>query len=361
MAFNVIHTCLPSAHVHMVSDINSIAACNFPSLPDWVSARHCYDTPPKATVHQAIELAQLARGAAALLAVGSGTINDLCKYAAHLLHVPYAVVATAPSMNGYVSPNASLIMGQHKQSVEASAPVAVFYDDNVLSHAPPRLVHAGIGDTLCYSTVKADLMLAHHLINAEPYDTLRHAMEKDEAQLHYALKEGGDVTLALMQALLSSGRAMAIAQSSAPASQGEHMIAHYLEMISPDISHYYHGEIIAVTTMMMAKLWQKAQEMTGQLIKRKMFPFAALENRFGQAQTHQWQKAYEEKWSYILPSATFPDMSEYIPDVAMLEHFLTQAGCPIVPSDIGIDDNMMNEAVTYAAFTRNRFTLLDVI
>ena len=35
----------------------------------------------------------------AIIAVGSGTINDLCKYAASLLHKPYAVFGTAPSID----------------------------------------------------------------------------------------------------------------------------------------------------------------------------------------------------------------------------------------------------------------------
>ena len=36
-----------------------------------------------------------------LIAVGAGSINDICKYAAAQDNKPYAVFATAPSMNGY--------------------------------------------------------------------------------------------------------------------------------------------------------------------------------------------------------------------------------------------------------------------
>ena len=38
-----------------------------------------------------------------ILAVGSGTINDSCRLASFRLHLPYAIVATAPSMDGYAS------------------------------------------------------------------------------------------------------------------------------------------------------------------------------------------------------------------------------------------------------------------
>ena len=42
----------------------------------------------------------LTKHASALVAVGSGTINDLCKYASFLDGKPYGVFGTAPSMNG---------------------------------------------------------------------------------------------------------------------------------------------------------------------------------------------------------------------------------------------------------------------
>ena len=47
-------------------------------------------------------------GADAVIAIGSGTINDLCKYASAADRKPYAVFATAPSMNGYTSLNAAI-------------------------------------------------------------------------------------------------------------------------------------------------------------------------------------------------------------------------------------------------------------
>ncbi len=361
IAFHHIAQYMPAHHVHMVSDANTFAACAFDALPEWID-RHCqYDASPVATAHAAIELAQASRGCSALLAVGSGTINDICKYAAHLLHVPYAVIATAPSMNGYVSPNASLKLGKHKESIEASAPVAVFFDDAILADAPKRLIQAGLGDTLCLATVQADAMLAHYLAGAESYEALFETMHEDEAVLLKALEKEEGATTFLMQALLGSGKAMALAGSSAPASQGEHMIAHLLDMMIPELSHYYHGEVIAVTTMTMARLWQQATTMAGQPVSRKAFPFAALESRFGTMQTLKWQRAYEEKWAQVLPTAVFPDMSAWIPDAQRLEALLKGAGCPTSCDELNVNEDIYNESVIYAAFTRNRFTLLDMM
>src|SRR3954469_237493 len=44
----------------------------------------------------------------AVVAVGSGTINDICKMVAVARSCPQLVFATAPSMNGYTSVSASL-------------------------------------------------------------------------------------------------------------------------------------------------------------------------------------------------------------------------------------------------------------
>jgi hypothetical protein len=123
------------------------------------------------------------RHADALIAVGSGTINDLCKYASALDNKPYAVFATAPSMNGYTSVNAAITVAGHKKSLPAQAAQGVFMDLEVLAAAPPRMIRAGLGDSLCRPTAQADWLLAHHLRGDSyqrlPFDLLA----PDEADL----------------------------------------------------------------------------------------------------------------------------------------------------------------------------------
>ena len=108
------------------------------------------------------------RDADALVAVGSGTINDLCKYAAAQDGKPYVVFATAPSMNGYTSMNAAITVDGHKKTLPAATPLGVFMDLGVLAAAPARMIRAGLGDSLCRSTAQADWLLSHHLLGT-PY------------------------------------------------------------------------------------------------------------------------------------------------------------------------------------------------
>src|SRR5262245_4292353 len=83
--------------------------------------------------------------AGALIAVGSGSINDITKYAAHLAGKPYAVFGTAPSMNGYTSISAAITEGGLKKSLPATLPKGVFLDLDVMAAAPRRLTASGFG------------------------------------------------------------------------------------------------------------------------------------------------------------------------------------------------------------------------
>ena len=56
------------------------------------------------------------------VAVGSGTINDLTKLAAHRLGRPYMVVATAASMDGYTAYGASITYRESKQTFDCLLP-----------------------------------------------------------------------------------------------------------------------------------------------------------------------------------------------------------------------------------------------
>jgi glycerol-1-phosphate dehydrogenase [NAD(P)+] len=99
-----------------------------------------------------------------LVAVGSGTINDLCKYASACDGKPYVVFGTAPSMNGYTSVNASITVHSFKKTLPANGALGVFLDLEVLSHAPLRMIRSGLGDSVCRSTAQADWLLAHLLL-----------------------------------------------------------------------------------------------------------------------------------------------------------------------------------------------------
>ena len=56
------------------------------------------------------------------MAVGSGSLNDIVKRAAHETGRPYLVVATAASMDGYTAFGAAITRDGYKQTMTCPAP-----------------------------------------------------------------------------------------------------------------------------------------------------------------------------------------------------------------------------------------------
>ena len=114
----------------------------------------------------------------ALIAVGSGSVNDITKYAAHLTGKPYAVFGTAPSMNGYTSVSAAITEGGLKKSLPATLPKGVFLDLDVMAAAPQRLIASGFGDLLARATAQTDWLMAHLLLGKPYRETPVHAARR---------------------------------------------------------------------------------------------------------------------------------------------------------------------------------------
>jgi glycerol-1-phosphate dehydrogenase [NAD(P)+] len=178
---------------------------------------------------------------AAVVAVGSGTVNDIVKLATFMTHLPYAVVATAPSMNGYTSPISAILWKGVKSVQDAHIPRAVIADVTVLAAAPERMIASGFGDLLSKPVSNADWLLSH-LLTGSKYcpDVLRLVNEGNRLLAGVAGRlpqRDPDAVARLTGALILSGYAMALAGTSAPASGGEHLVSHYLDMV-----HYAFGE-----------------------------------------------------------------------------------------------------------------------
>ena len=241
---------------------------------------------PHADAETVAALRRACASADALVAVGSGTINDLCKFAAAKEGKPYVVFATAPSMNGYTSMNAAITVDGHKKTLPAVTPRAVFMDLEVLAAAPARMIRAGLGDSLCRPTAQVDWLLSHHLLGT-PYRSAPFAMlEEDESVLldsPEALLAGDlDAMRALARTLVLSGLGMTICGGSYPASQGEHLISHYIDMFAPaGRGHYFHGEQVAVATLTMARIQEAVLAGGPPRLQASPITAAVLKDRFG--------------------------------------------------------------------------------
>jgi len=332
---------------------------------------------PHADAATAVDLRHACAHADALVAVGSGTINDLCKYAAAQDDKRYAVFATAPSMNGYTSQNAAITVHGHKKSLPAGAPAGVFMDLAVLSAAPARLIRAGLGDSLCRSTAQADWLLSHHLFGT-PFRTAPFALlAEDEVALlenPEALLRGDPESMrALARTLIFSGIGMTICAGSYPASQGEHLISHYVDMFAPaQRSAYFHGEQVAVATLTMARIQEDVLAAGPPRLKSAPITEAELQRRFGaeiggscwrEFQAKRMaaedesllERRLADRWNAVRSS-----VSEGMVSAGRLGATLRRAGCPTTPEEIGLTHGFYAGAVRNARFLRDRYTFLDL-
>jgi len=319
---------------------------------------------------------EAASASEALVAVGAGTINDIAKMAAFQLGKPYAVFGTAPSMNGYTSPTAAITVHGHKKSLAAAAAAGVFLDIGVLTAAPPRMIRAGLGDSLCRCTAQADWLLAH-LLRGDAYREAPFALLKEDEEPLLAAPEAlmaGDRSAMerLARTLVLSGFGMAVCGSSKPASQGEHLISHYADMLaSPQWQENLHGEQIAVTTLTMARLQQRALTEYAPQLRPATVSEGEVRAHFGpelgeicwaEFSRKQPDAAAREIINARL-AAAWPVIRDRVAAVTrpaqQLHDILRRTGAPTAPADLGWPASFYRDAVLHAREIRDRWTFLD--
>jgi glycerol-1-phosphate dehydrogenase [NAD(P)+] len=325
-----------------------------------------------------------------VLAVGAGTINDLCKYVSRLRGLDYVIFATAPSMDGFVSAGAALIVDHVKVTYDAQAPVAVIGDTQILAQAPMEMITAGLGDMLGKYTCLLDWKLAH-LITGEYY--CDHVEGMVRTALRTMLDQSGrirdrdpEVIGSVTEALVLTGIAMKFVGNSRPASGCEHHMSHYWEMkfLMEGKKAILHGTKVGVATVAALRMYQMLAQTLGELpdfdfagAAARPFDRAAWETQirdvFGDAAEgiialedrtqkndmqarNQRLQTIEKKLKEILWA-----IRHDLPPVEEVEKLLLSLDAPVHPEQIGVSLTEVREAVLYAKEVRDRYTLLQLL
>lgn len=257
-----------------------------------------------------------------IMAVGSGTLNDLCRFVSYKVGIPYCIIATAPSMDGYASTVSPLMAEGFKTTFEATAPIAILGDPECLANAPSVMISAGFGDIMGKYTALADWELSRKL-NGEYYceetvNLMKKAVARcsDNAEaIAYRDKEGIGY---LMEALVLSGVAMSFAGNSRPASGAEHHLAHFWEMdaLKNKQAHALHGNMVGVGALVISRIYEMADQ------KQKL----GIE----------------------------------IPDTGKIGKLLKIAGCPTDPNTLGVSRELFYSSILHAKEIRPRYTILHL-
>ena len=309
-----------------------------------------------------------------IVGIGSGVIQDLCKYVAHIQKVPYFVVATAPSMDGYASTGAAMIMGGMKITYSAGVPAAILADPEILKDAPMDMIQAGYGDIVGKYSALNDWRLSHVVTDEyfcqEIYDLTFDMILKTLALADGLVKRDEESVKVLMEALIVVGIAMAFAGSSRPASGSEHHLSHYFEItgIVRGEEYFPHGVDVAYSTVVtagireeiLAKVWPEtayrpSREDYIAEVKRIYGPVAdgciALQDKVGlyKADTLSIYKAKETQIRQILAE---------MPSAAEIETMLAAVGMKMDAFYNFYSPEKIADAKFYAKELKDRYTVL---
>lgn len=206
----------------------------------------------RASIEEVDKVSSISRevGAEIIIGVGGGKAIDIAKYVASGNQMKFISIPTTPSHDGIASPFASIRDLSRPVSVKAATPVLIIADIDAISRAPRRNIIAGCCDLIGKFSAILDWRLAHRL-RGEYYGeyaaslALLSAKHIVKYSRWFAAKDipVGAIRV-LVEALISSGIAMAIAGSTRPASGSEHMIAHAIDVVAnyPAL----HGEEVGI-------------------------------------------------------------------------------------------------------------------
>ncbi len=311
-----------------------------------------------------------------VVAVGSGVINDLSKWAAFQLGIPYLVVATAASMNGYSSANVAPTIGGVKMLIEARAPVAVLAEPRIIEQAPAAMIAAGFGDTIAKHQSTADWVMNRSL-SGEYYCQFCAGIVTRLEPLYLDHPEDirnsrPEAVRGLFEALFWTGMAMTLMGTSVPASGGEHLFSHTLDMIAEirGERHDLHGRQVGLGTLLSAALYQRVLALDSPVLK-PLPP--AINDRLwslpsvaaavaGQYEAKQQrlepirQKiAQREVWDRLRAELAAEAMSP-----ATIHTWLQRAGAAVSMADIGCSRARIKAAILHMHEIRKRFTIVDL-
>lgn len=309
-----------------------------------------------------------------IVGIGSGVIQDLCKCVSFQEKLPYHIVATAPSMDGYASVGAAMILGGMKVTLSTHVPEAIVADADILKDAPMDLIKSGYGDILgkysCLNDWKLAKIVRGEYFCQYVYDLTYDMLVKTKDLGPSLLARDPEAIRILMEALVGVGVAMAFVGNSRPASGSEHHLSHFFEItgIVDNTPYFMHGTDVVYSSVYTEKLREEllkldapasntipAREIWEENIRRVYSSVAdgviALQDKLGWYHQDRYG-VYAEKWQEIkeilAEAPTSEEMVEYLRSIEL---------------DIGdfrklYGDQKIADALKYAKDLKDRYTVL---
>ncbi len=317
------------------------------------------------------------------LAVGSGTITDITRFASHRSRCPFISLPTAPSVDGFTSPSASLVIGRIKQTVMAQPPLAVIANLPTLAEAPQKMIAAGFGDILGKAIALADWKISHLVFDGsfstEIAARVRNTLDaciSAVAEIGCASSEG---VRKLMDSLYDSGMCMLDFGNSRPAAGAEHYMSHFMEMklVREGRPAVLHGAKVGLFSIYAAEIYARLRALDREAAAARMAATPQPDRQADIQRIHAVYGPIADK--LVVEQAPYLDMTlnaytrlqqhilerwdeiqavaAEVPSPQELTALLRQAGGATTPAELGLGDEEVEQAVLNSHLFRNRFTI----
>ncbi len=321
------------------------------------------------------------------VAVGSGTITDTARFTSHRSQNPFISLPTAASVDAYTSVNAPVTIGDLKGSIYCQAPAAIFTDLPTIVKSPKWLTASGFGDLISKFTSSADWKYTHILWGSK-YDPEIYEKALGAARQAAAVAEGivthePKSMAAMMQGQFDSGFCMADFGNSAPASGGEHHIAHVWEMMFHWAGRegLYHGNAVGVAAIIEADWYERLRKLS-KMDAEELISLAKVPSRAEQERTireelpeiadeliesnpiyiqlsdpqvlERVKRNILENWDEIQAIAV------KVPPPDQFRSWLKNLGGPITTAELDLSSSQAKTAIDHGHYLRERFSINNI-
>lgn len=321
-----------------------------------------------------------------LLAVGTGVICDMGKLIAYKMGLELGAIITAPSVDGFASQHAALVIGKLKISYNTMCPSIVIGDTDILKNAPMPMIIAGWCDIMGKYSALSDWQISH-FVNKEYYcdvisEMVKRSVHICKENLEKIKQRDPGAIQAVMESLILTGIAMSFVGNSRPASGSEHHLSHCWEMNALETGKKLapHGIQVGVGEILISTLYEWLSNTKPDFSKAKnhieKFDESIWEekvhNYFGNnadgiIKEIQADKRYslenslkrldsiETNWDKIYT------ILNNMPSSAQIKQVIKDSGAATTPQEINLSKKDVIDSVKMAKEVRPKYTILGLL
>lgn len=360
-------------HILLVADRNTLKAADgiLEALKGsgFIVKQLIYDDQKYAMAEQIDEIEGLCSDIGAIISVGTGSLNDICRVAAFRKQKQYCIFATAPSMDGFASDTAPIVKNNYKTSWKAKQPEVIIGDTKILAASPTILKSAGFGDMVAKYLALVEWKIAH-LVAGEYYcenvaGLVEEAIRRITALCDHVTDSDEQTAGKIMEALVLTGLAMKLTGNSRPAAGSEHVVSHFFECkkIVKGIWPDYHGRKVGVATVLLNRMYREIAADYPEVETHADNPdWDTIKAVYGPELVDSMLK---ENNPSIVANVDPKHLKECWPQIRQLiltelptdEHLtdmMKRAGAATTPEEVHVDAQLLHDGLKYHPYMRYR-------